>query len=130
MVPNQESKEAVAQVLYCFWPKSFDYMDGMSRSIVMHSHGEVVSSPLSICLVAFFAQHDKGNVKPLSSDWLGLLVCIYDTLCCRIKETGSITFTSLQTCVFWALVIPDASIVKIETCSLDCNHKPRSHHQL
>ena len=25
MVPNQERKDAVVQVPYCFWPKSFDY---------------------------------------------------------------------------------------------------------
>ena len=35
MVPNQESKESVVQVPSCFWPKIFDYMGGMSGSIVM-----------------------------------------------------------------------------------------------
>ena len=48
MVPNQESKKAVAQVLYCFWPKN---MGGMSGSIVM------VKLPVLPC----------PHVRPLSS---------------------------------------------------------------
>ena len=43
MVPNQESKEAVAQVPYCFWSKTFDYMGGMSGSNVM------VKLPVLLC---------------------------------------------------------------------------------
>ena len=48
----------------------------------------------------------------------------------ELKKLVGITFTLLQTCgTFWALVIPDTSIMKMETWFLDCNHKPRSHHQ-
>ena len=63
-MPNQESKEAVAQVPYCVWPKNLS-LHGWNEP--EHCHGEAASSFLSTCLAAFFIQHHKGNVKPPSS---------------------------------------------------------------
>ena len=48
-----------------------------------------------------------------------------------IKKTGQHHFyiaVNLPS-FFFAVVIPDASIVRIETWFLGRNHKPRSHHQ-
>ena len=44
MAPNQKSKEVVAPVPYCFWPKILDYEGEMSEIIVM------VKLPVLSCL--------------------------------------------------------------------------------
>ena len=131
MVPNQESKEAIAQVPYCFCLKTFAYKSEISRSIVM------VKLPVLPC----------PHVWPLSShsitkatqnlqvvlfiDCLAFWCVFVMHYAAGSKKQVSITFTLLRTCrAFWALVIPDASIEKTETWFLDSNHKPRSRHQL
>ena len=60
MVPNQENKEAIAQVPYCFWRKNLSLHVRNERE---HCYGEATSSYLSTCMAVFFAEHDEGDVK-------------------------------------------------------------------
>ena len=60
MMPNQESKEAVAQVPYCFWPKNLWLLGRNERE---HCHGKAAISSLSTRMADFFAQHHEGDVK-------------------------------------------------------------------
>ena len=97
MVPNQKSKEAVAQVPYCFWSKSL-LLHGWNKW--EHCHSEAATSSLSTCLAVFFAQH-QGNVKSFLLIVWPSNAYFQCTMPQELKKQVSIIFTFLITSLFW-----------------------------
>ena len=74
-------------------------------------------------------EHCRGEAENAHNSIRRKVVLFVETFFIQCKRESkkqvSITFKEL----FLGVVIPDASIVMIETWFLGHNHKPRSHHQ-